>query len=117
MRAMTRRTFDFKVLMETVGVATAQAMADRCGLNRKGVHNRIIRGIGWAEADDLAVRCGYMPWEIWPEWADVDPTTWMKPVCATHGNEFVEDLDDLTQRCWACATPTAMLATQSQIAA
>jgi len=75
----------------------------RCGLNRKGVHNRIIRGVGWAEADELAIRFGYMPWEVWPEWANVDPTTWMPPVCRQHGNTYLMDLDDLTQECGVCA--------------
>lgn len=107
---MTKPVFDFKVLMDLAGAPTAQAMADRCGLNRKGVHNRILRGVGWAEADDLAVRCGYLPWEVWPEWEDVDPTAWMKPVCATHRNESLEDLDDLSQRCSACTTAPAAIA-------
>ena len=53
---MTKPVFDFKILMALAGAPTAQAMADRCGLNRKGVHNRIIRGIGWAEADEFAAQ-------------------------------------------------------------
>ncbi len=96
-------TFDFKRLMDRVGAPTAQVMAEICGLNRKAVHNRILRGIGWVEADELAIRCGFMPWEVWPEWELVDPTTWMKPVCRLHGNNNVLDLDDLSQRCTACS--------------
>lgn len=107
---MTKPVFDFRVLMELAGAPTAQAMADRCGLNRKGVHNRIIRGIGWAEADEFAIRCGYMPWEVWPEWAEVDPSIWLKPVCSTHRNDFVEDLPDLSQRCAACVEGAFKLA-------
>ena len=38
---------------------------------------------------------------------DVDPTSWMKPVCVIHGKKWLEDLEDLTQRCSACATPMA----------
>lgn len=103
MRVTRKPTFDFKQLMDRVGAPTAQLMAEICGLNRKGVHNRILRGIGWVEADELAVRCGFMPWEVWPEWELVDPSTWMKPICNLHGNNHVEDLDDLSQRCGACS--------------
>ena len=71
---MKRPSFDIKVLMARAGAQTAQTMAERCGLSRKAIHNRVVRGISWAEADRLAVRCGYLPWEVWPEWADVDPT-------------------------------------------
>ena len=98
----TKPTFDFKRLMAAAGAPTAQLMAEICGLNRKGVHNRILRGISWAEADELAVRCGFLPWEIWPEWEQIDPADWMKPICKVHGNARVEDLDDLSQRCGAC---------------
>jgi hypothetical protein len=101
-------TFDFKELMRKAGAPTAQMMAEMCGLNRKGVHNRINRGIGWIEADELAVRCGFLPWEVWPHWGDIDPSDWLPPVCASHGNEFVIDLDDLTQNCSVCcAMPIA----------
>ena len=103
MKGTTKPVFDFKRLMNLVGAETAQSMSLRCGLNRKGVHNRIIRGVGWAEADELAIRFGYMPWEVWPEWANVDPTTWMPPVCRQHGNTYLMDLDDLTQECGVCA--------------
>lgn len=96
-------TFDFKRLMNCVGAPTAQLMAEVCGLNRKGVQNRILRGIGWSEADELAIRCGFMPWEVWPEWEFVDPATWMKPICSIHGNDHVQDMDDLSQRCGACS--------------
>lgn len=108
MRRTTTR-FDIKVLMDLACAPTAQAMADRCGLSRKGVHNRICRGITWTEADELAVQCGFLPWEVWPEWADVDPSEWLPPVCATHGNDYVEDLADLSQRCQACHAPNAQM--------
>lgn len=98
----TRPMFAFRVLMEKCGAPTAEVMAQRCGLNRKGVHNRIIRGIGWAEADELAIRCGFFPWEVWPEWELVDPADWLEPVCKIHGNDFAEDLPDLSQQCGAC---------------
>ena len=106
----TTPMFDFKRLMLAAGAETAEAMGQRLGLNRKGVHNRIVRGIGWAEADNLAIRCGFMPWEIWPEWADVDPAVWSAPVCRHHGNDHVVDNHDLTQYCQACEQEVAIAA-------
>jgi hypothetical protein len=67
----------------------------------------MTRGIGWIEADELAVRCGFLPWEVWPEWAEVDPAEWMPAVCSVHGNAFAEDLADLSQQCSACSALTA----------
>ena len=107
MKRAQQPTFDLRRLMQKVGAPTAQAMAELCGLNRKGVHNRINRGIGWIEADELAVRCGFLPWEVWPEWEDVDPTEWMPPVCSLHGNAYAEDMEDLSQRCGACGSVRA----------
>lgn len=103
---MSRKpSFDMKQLMTKVGAPTAQVMATMCGLSRKDVHNRVLRGVSWTDADELAVRCGFLPWEVWPEWADVDPSTWLPPLCRIHGNDFAEDLDDLTQQCSACCSP------------
>ncbi len=106
----SRPVFDFRTLMDRVGAPTAGAMADICSLNRKGVHNRLVRGISWAEADELAVRCGFMPWEVWPAWDLVDPSAWIQPLCPTHGNDHVEELDDFSQRCRACETAPAAIA-------
>lgn len=94
--------FDIKALMNACGSPTAATFAERAGTNRKWVHNRVLRGLNWIEADELAIRCGFLPWEVWPEWDAVDPTDWLPPVCAVHGNEFVEDLADLNQACSAC---------------
>ena len=101
-----KRTFDFKELMNKAGAPTAQVMAEMCGLNRKGVHNRINRGIGWIEADELAVRCGFLPWEVWPQWADIDPANGCRRCAAPTATSSSSDLDDLTQDCSACRSMT-----------
>ena len=93
----TKMFFDFKALMAAAGAPTAQVMAERCGLNRKGVHNRIVRGIGWVEADELAVRCGFLPWEVWPEWADV----------TFEDADLGVDLDPTDDRCAGVGAPAA----------
>jgi hypothetical protein len=83
--------------MKRVGAETAQAMAEICDISVKSVHNRIIRGIGWIEADELAIRCGFLPWEVWPDWADVDPSG-MSALCGRHEDAQVEDNEDMKQQ-------------------
>lgn len=70
-------TYNLGTLMERARITTARELADRCGVNRKAVHNRARRGLSWSEADDFAIRCGFLPWEVWPEWADVNPMSWV----------------------------------------
>ena len=76
--------FEMAALMHKTGASTARELGQLCGLTSKGVHNRLVRGIGWAEADDLAIRTGFMPWEVWPEWADVDFSGSIEPACPAH---------------------------------
>lgn len=83
---MKSPTYNLGTLMERARIATAREMADRCGVNRKAIHNRARRGLSWSEADDFAIRCGFLPWEVWPEWAEIDPMSWV----ADH------DLDDVS---------------------
>jgi hypothetical protein len=85
-----RETFDFKRLMTKAGSPTAEAMAVICGLNRKGVHNRMNRGVGWIEADEFAVRCGFLPWEVWPEWLEI--TLAGRERASMHGDDLAENL-------------------------
>lgn len=37
-------TFDVRTLMDRAHLSTARALADRCGVNRKAIHNRVRRG-------------------------------------------------------------------------
>jgi hypothetical protein len=76
--------------MQHVGSADVPAMAARLGISVNVVRNWVRRGITWSRADEAAIRCGVMPWEVWPEWAGADPADWMPPSCpADHGYEHL----------------------------
>ncbi len=92
--------FDMAALMHKTEASTARELGQLCGLTSKSVHNRLVRGIGWAEADDLAIRAGFMPWEVWPEWADVDFSDWIEPACPAH--DVFDPPDGTTVWCVAC---------------
>jgi len=81
------QNFDIRPLLNRARISTAGELAERCGVNRKAIHNRVRRGISWAEADEFAIRCGFFPWEIWPEWEHVDPAASMSPVSRIHHND------------------------------
>lgn len=74
---MKTPTYDIASLMQRARIGTARELAERCGVNRKAIHNRSRRGLSWSEADEFAIRCGFFPWEIWPEWEDFTPLLWM----------------------------------------
>ena len=69
--------FDFEQLMRFCGVRDMPTMADRLRLSVNVVRNLVARGISWSRADEMAVRCGVMPWRRWAEWAEADPADWM----------------------------------------
>jgi hypothetical protein len=82
--------YDFMRLMRHVGVMDMPAMAAMLGVSVNVVRNWVQRGITWSRADEAAIRCGVMPWEVWPEWADADPADWMGPSCpAAHGYDYL----------------------------
>jgi hypothetical protein len=79
-------------------------MARTLGISVNVVRNFVARGITWHRADEVAVRCGYLPWEVWPDWADADPAQWMGPSCPEgHGYDFLIPSDSgQGENCTAC---------------
>ena len=45
------------------GSPTAATFAERAGTNRKWVHNRVLRGLNWIEADDASIRVSVLVWD------------------------------------------------------
>jgi hypothetical protein len=74
------------------------------GISTNVFRNLKARGVTWARADELAVRCGLFPWQVWPEWSAVDPEQWMGPSCpANHGwSEMVPNPDLRGEYCRVC---------------
>lgn len=68
------------------------------------VRNLVARGVSWTRADELAIRCGAMPWDIWPEWALADPADWTGPSCPVeHGYDWlVPNQSGLGEHCLLC---------------
>ena len=100
----TKIRFDIHALESAIGSCTARGTGEILGLSTKAIHNRRLRGLTWADADDLSIRCGYMPWEIWPEWADVDPSLWIEPACPTC--DMFDAPNGTAKACAACSKPT-----------
>jgi hypothetical protein len=77
--------------MVVMGARDMPAMARVLEISVNVVRNFVARGISWSRADEIAVRCGYLPWQIWPEWAQVDPAQWIAPPCPENdGHDFFE---------------------------
>lgn len=96
--------FDFKQLMFKVGAPTAQVMAEICGLNARGCTTASTAASAGSRPTSWPFDAGFLPWEVWPEWADIDPAAWMPPVCNIHGNDFAVDTEDLGQECSFCCS-------------
>lgn len=95
--------FDFEELMRFVMADNMPDMAARLGISVNVVRNFVRRGISWSRADEMAVRCGVLPWQVWPEWADVDPAGWMGPSCPeNHGFDHLVLTGD-GEYCAACS--------------
>lgn len=62
-------TYPLAPLAEAMGLSEDKAYK-ALGINRKTKTVRRIRGEGMTadEADRFAVKAGFMPWEIWPDW-------------------------------------------------
>jgi hypothetical protein len=53
-----------------------EEFAEKVGISRATAYRRAKDGVKWSEADDWAVACRYLPYEVWPEWALADPADW-----------------------------------------
>ena len=65
-------------LKAAVHAATDEELARRTRLNKTDIRNLRQRGVTWTRADELAIACGFMPWEVWAEWADANPADWCR---------------------------------------
>lgn len=63
-------------LKTRVQAATDTDLAALLGLTRNEIRNLRQRGITWARADELAIACDLLPWQVWPEWAEANPEDW-----------------------------------------
>jgi hypothetical protein len=55
---------------------TPEGFADKLSISRASAYRRKKDGVKWSEADEWAVVFGYLPYEVWPEWALADPADW-----------------------------------------
>lgn len=68
-------TYPIAALIAAVGL-TVEELAEVVGISRATAYRRAKNGVQWSEADDWSVALGFLPFEIWPEWADSDPAEW-----------------------------------------
>lgn len=57
--------FDFAPIRR---LGSLPELADRLGVERRTVLRYGANGLSLYQADELAVRMGYHPSELWPEW-------------------------------------------------
>lgn len=50
-----------------------QALAEALSLTVGQARYRAERGLTWDEADELATLAGFLPWQVWPQWAHDAP--------------------------------------------
>ncbi|MFI7484072.1 hypothetical protein ACH9EU_16850 [Kocuria sp. M1R5S2] len=67
--------YPLQPLLDRTGY-TPEEFSNLVSLSRATAHRRLQRGITWGQADDYAIACGLLPWQVWPEWDEADPTTW-----------------------------------------
>lgn len=67
-RACDRRPFDLDVLEVAMGGICGLDVARRLGINARQVHRWRKTGLTVHQADVLAVRAGFHPAEVWPDW-------------------------------------------------
>ena len=63
-------------LLLTLTRLALEEFAEKVGISRATAYRRAKNGVKWSEADDWAVACRYLPYEVWPEWALADPADW-----------------------------------------
>lgn len=68
-------TYPLGPLLTRTGLAPDE-FADRVGVSRATLYRRARNGVTWTEADEWSVAFGYLPYEVWPQWALADPTDW-----------------------------------------
>lgn len=73
-------------LIQATGLSWEE-MADRRKRSKTFGFKRLREGLTWSEADEWAVGFGLLPYEVWPEWNDADPSTW-----CDLGPDFAGDL-------------------------
>lgn len=64
------RPYPFEALEAILGGAgaSARALAQRLSISHRSVSRWRRSGLTEAQADELAVRCGMHPCQVWPEW-------------------------------------------------
>lgn len=62
-------------LIQATGLSWEE-MAARRKRSKTFGFKRLRDGLTWAEADEWAVGFGLLPYEVWPEWNDADPSSW-----------------------------------------
>lgn len=68
---LRRRLVDERVGNQVVG-ASVRVQALALAVNARQVHRWRHQGVTWAQADELAVRAGYHPGDVWEEWWSIE---------------------------------------------
>lgn len=71
---ITGRRFDVRELMRRSGAATANDFAEMMGEPVTTIRGRLDRGVTWEIADQMAIKLGMFPGEVWPDWDFYSPT-------------------------------------------
>ena len=61
-------TYDMRRLLTKTGIETVRELAELLDVSLSVARKRMERGIAEYEADGFAVRLGFHPVEVWPEW-------------------------------------------------
>lgn len=55
------------------GITGERQVAETLDISRRRLRTHQTDGIPWADADEYAIRIGYLPFEVWPEWNHAVP--------------------------------------------
>lgn len=67
--------YPLNVLLTRIGL-TPEEFAEKVAISRATAYRRVQEGVTWTEADEWAVRFGFLPFEVWPTWEEADPSAW-----------------------------------------
>ena len=62
--------FSLRALMECMGFTEVKPFAEAIDLSRKSCYRYFVSGLPMHVADRLAIRCGFHPLEVWPDFHD-----------------------------------------------
>lgn len=65
-----QRRFPVDALRRALASESVTELARTCGVTQRSIHRYIHDGVPEAMTDAMAVRAGFHPAEVWPEWIE-----------------------------------------------